>query len=499
MKRSHLKETINLGELLNGINYECDPLLRRLEIKGISLDSRNISKGDLFFAVDGFSQNGNSFIDDALKNGASVILSDKEHKKDKTIFIPNLRWHIGHIASKFYGDPSKSLETFVVTGTNGKTTCVEIISQIGSLLGKKTGYISTIGSSFEGANIYSNSNLTTPSPVDLQRILYEMRAEDVELVAIEASSHGLDQFRLNGIEIDVGILTSFSHDHLDYHIGMDLYARAKLRLFTEFNPKIAILSGKAVKEPVFKEEMKRLNWPPKNTRTKVIFLDHEKVAPEIQGQRDFQGRVMVWSETSEFSLDTISNSLAFNVKCALSAFEARGYDLKNVNHLLHRLKFPKGRMEEIELSSKDKCYVDYAHTPQALDNSLWSIANALPHHKIWCVFGCGGDRDGKKRPEMALTAEALANHVIVTNDNPRTENELMIIKEITLGFKSDTSYEVILDRKEAIYYCLRKIAKSADSNVLLIAGKGHEEYQEINGKKIPFSDTEVVNSFKNYL
>ena len=159
----------------------------------------------------------------------------------------------------------------------------------------------------------------------------------------------------------------------------------------------------------------------------------------------------------------------------------------------------KGIMEEIELSSKDKCYVDYAHTPQALDGSLWSIKNALPLHKIWCVFGCGGDRDGKKRPEMALTPEALANHVIVTNDNPRTENELMIIKEITLGFKSDTSYEVILDRKEAIYYCLRKIAKSADSNVLLIAGKGHEEYQEINGKKIPFSDTEVVNSFKNYL
>ena len=364
-----------------------------------------------------------------------------------------------------------------------------------NLLGKKTGYISTIGSSYEGANIYPKSNLTTPSPIDLQRILYEMRAEEVELVAIEASSHGLDQFRLNGVEVDVGILTSFSYDHLDYHRGMDRYARAKLRLFTEFNPKIAILSGEAVKEPVFEEEMKGLNWPPKNTRTKVIFLDHETVAPDIECQRDSQGRVIVWSETSEFSLDTISKYLAFNVKCALTAFEARGYDLKKVNHLLHRLKFPKGRMEEIELSSKDKCYVDYAHTPQALSGSLWSITNALPLHNIWCVFGCGGDRDKKKRPEMAQIAESLANHVIVTNDNPRTEDEDKIIMEITSGFESETSYKVILDRKEAIYYCLSKIAKSTDNNVLLIAGKGHEEYQEINGKRTPFSDKEVVESY----
>ena len=232
-----------------------------------------------------------------------------------------------------------------------------------------------------------------------------------------------------------------------------------------------------------------------NYKTKVIFLDHQIVTPEIQGKRDSQGRVKVCSETSEFSLDTISNSLAFNVKCALSAFEARGYDLKNVNHLLHRLKFPKGRMEEIELSYKDKCFVDYAHTPQALYDSLWSILDVFPHHNIWCIFGCGGDRDEKKRPLMAELAEARADHIVVTNDNPRTENELKIIMEITSGFRSETSYKVILDRKEAIYYCLNKIAKSNKSNVLLIAGKGHEEYQEINGKRIPFSDKEVVESY----
>jgi len=489
MKESEFKKTISIKELLKGIDYECGSFLKESVVTGISLDSRNISKGDLFFAVDGFNQNGNTFIDDALKNGAAVILSDKEHKKDRIIFIPNLRWHIGYIASRFYGDPSKSLEIFAVTGTNGKTTCVEIISQIGNLLGKKTGYISTIGSSYEGANLDSELNLTTPSPVDLQRILCEMRAGEVELVAIEASSHGLDQFRLNGIEIDVGILTSFSHDHLDYHKGMDHYARAKLRLFTEFNLKVAILSGKSIKEPVFEEEMKKLNWPSKNTRTKVIFLDQNGM------EYDSQGRVIVRDETSEFSLDTISKYLALNVKCALSAFEARGYDLKKVNHLLHRLKFPKGRMEEIELSYKDKCFVDYAHTPQALYDSLWSILDVFPHHNIWCIFGCGGDRDEKKRPLMAELAEARADHIVVTNDNPRTENELKIIMEITSGFRSETSYKVILDRKEAIYYCLNKIAKSNKSNVLLIAGKGHEEYQEINGKRIPFSDKEVVESY----
>lgn len=506
MKESQFKKTIRINELLKGITYRCDSSLRESTIKGISLDSRKVSKDYLFFAVDGFSQNGNSFINEALKNGASVILSDEEHNSDKIIFIPNLRWHIGYIASRFYGDPSKGLETFVVTGTNGKTTCVESIAQIGNLLGKRTGYISTIGCFLEGVNLNSKSSLTTPSPVDLQRILYEMKDKEIELVAIEASSHGLDQFRLNGVEIDVGILTSFSHDHLDYHKGMDHYAKAKLKLFTELSPKIAILSEKAVAEPVFEQEMKRLNWPSKNTRTKVIYLDTNVM------EHNSQGKVGVWGETCEFGLDTISKSLALNVKCALSAFEAKGYDLNKVNHLLHRLKFPKGRMEEIELSPKDKCFIDYAHTPQALGASLESIQeafsafdNKVDHIKIgevsnpdiWCIFGCGGERDKKKRPLMAEIAEAMADHVVVTNDNPRKENKHKIIEEIASGFRSKTSFKVILDRKEAIYYCLNKIAISNKSNVLLIAGKGHEEYQEVNDKKIPFSDKDVVDYYKN--
>ena len=169
-------------------------------------------------------------------------------------------------------------------------------------------------------------------------------------------------------------------------------------------------------------------------------------------------------------------------------------------------------MEEIELSSKDKCFVDYAHTPHALTASLESIREAfssfdnrmgqinmgeVSNPNIWCIFGCGGDRDREKRPLMAEIAETMADHIVITNDNPRTENEDKIIMEITSGFRSETSYKVILDRKEAIYYCLNKIAKSSDSNVLLITGKGHEEYQEVNNKKIPFSDKDVVDSFKN--
>ena len=232
MKNSQIK--ISIDELLKGITYKCKSPIRESIIRGISIDSRNVTKDYLFFAVNGFSQNGNSFITQALDNGASIVLSDEKHNNDKIIFIPNLRWHIGNIASRFYGNPSKELETFVVTGTNGKTTCVEIISQIGKFLGKRTGYISTIGSFYEGKHLESgSSSLTTPGPLELQRTLREMKDQEVELVAIEASSHGLDQFRLNGVDVDVGILTSFSHDHLDYHKEMECYAGAKLKLFTE--------------------------------------------------------------------------------------------------------------------------------------------------------------------------------------------------------------------------------------------------------------------------
>ena len=505
MKNSQIK--ISIDELLKGITYKCKSPIRESIIRGISIDSRNVTKDYLFFAVNGFSQNGNSFITQALDNGASIVLSDEKHNNDKIIFIPNLRWHIGNIASRFYGNPSKELETFVVTGTNGKTTCVEIISQIGKFLGKRTGYISTIGSFYDGKHLESgSSSLTTPGPLELQRTLREMKDQEVELVAIEASSHGLDQFRLNGVDVDVGILTSFSHDHLDYHKEMECYAGAKLKLFTELSPKLAILNEQAIKEPIFNKEMKRLNWPSKNTKTKVIFLDANRM------EYDSQGKIKVLNETGEFSLDTISKSLALNVKCALSAFENKDYHLSKVNHLLHTLKFPKGRMEEIELSPKDRCYVDYAHTPHALSVSLESLKEAfstinvnsfknrkreISNPDIWCIFGCGGNRDKEKRPLMAEIAEAKADHVIVTNDNPRKESEHKIVEDIISGFKSNNSFKVILDRRKAINYCLDKIDKNNKSNLLLIAGKGHEEYQEVGDKKIPFSDKGIVEFFKS--
>ena len=241
--------------------------------------------------------------------------------------------------------------------------------------------------------------------------------------------------------------------------------------------------------------MTSLNWPSKNIKTKVIYLDTKEL------KRNVKGKVGLKIDGSLIWLNTISKPLASNVICALSAFEARGYDLQKVNHLLNNLKFPYGRMEEIELSKKDKCFIDYAHTPQALKASLVSIKEAFSSAeeklKIWCIFGCGGERDNKKRPLMAKIAERIAHHTVITYDNPRLENENKIIKEITLGFRDKTSFKVILKRKEAIYYCLRKIAKSKEINILLIAGKGHEEFQEINNKKIPFSDKDIVNSFKN--
>ena len=196
-----------------------------------------------------------------------------------------------------------------------------------------------------------------------------------------------------------------------------------------------------------------------------------------------------------FSLNTISRPLASNVICAIASFTTKGFNLDKVYPLLESLDFPQGRMELIPLSKKDNCFIDYAHTPEALENSLLELRDSFKDVKIWCVFGCGGDRDKTKRPQMGKIAERLSDFLVITNDNPRTENEMNIINAISRGLKNNSIVKIIPNRKEAIFFCLREIRESKESNVLLIAGKGHESYQDILGRKFPFNDHEEVKEF----
>jgi len=496
MKNSKYK-SISAGDLLGGTLKQIDNFIKKTKVRGVALDSRKVSKDYLFFALKGNVQDGNNFIEDALTRGASMILSDNEKQKHpKIIFVPDLRKLVGQISSIFFGEPSRKLRTFIVTGTNGKTSCVEMISRIGNLIGKRSGYISTIGVSFNGVDIERDSTLTTPDPVDLQKTFFDMTIAKTEQVAVEASSHGLDQSRLYGTKIDTAVLTSFSHDHLDYHSNLKEYSMAKKKLFTELNPEISILNiDNHLGREIF-QELKR-----KDKKSKVFTISQNEEADFVYKFHRCTGEsLMVNLNTPKgseiFSLNTFSRALASNVISALAALQCSDYDLSKVYPLLKEVKFPEGRMELINLSPKDKCFIDFAHTPDALEASLLELNDTF-RANIWCLFGCGGERDKAKRPLMGKIAEKFSDHLIITSDNPRSENEMEIINQIASGIQHKSSINKIVDREEAIRFCLNEITKSKQKNILLIAGKGHEKYQEKLGNRLPFSDRKIVNSFIN--
>ncbi len=495
---------IRLDDLLSGLTKENLGNFKNLLIKGISLDSRQIGEGFLFCALTGEKANGNHFIEEAFKKGAVFCLTDSKefvfHLSDPNldpsiIYLKDLKKNLGVISSRLFNDPSKNLETFAVTGTNGKTSCVELISQIAQLIDYQCGYISTIEVSFDGKAVNHSSLLTTPDPISLQRYFHQMVKENTQQVAFEVSSHGLDQHRVDGTSIDTAILTSFSQDHLDYHKNIKNYKEAKKKLFYELKPKNIILNTDNI---LGKEIYKDLQTTNKSCS---YFSVSSEVGADFKysfsrsTNRYIDVSLNTPKKNVKFSLNTISRPLASNAVCAVAALISRGFDLDKVYPKLKDLKFPKGRMDLINLSKKDMCFIDYAHTPEALETSLNELKDAYKEHKLWCIFGCGGERDKDKRPKMGKIAESISDFLIVTNDNPRSENELDIIKDIQKGIKNKKKVKFINSRKEAISYCLNKIKASGESNILLISGKGHEDYQDILGKRIKFSDHQQVKDF----
>ena len=495
MTTNHIDVT-RLDELLKGFPSVDLNQLENLKISGISLDSRKIKKGFLFCALKGEKVDGNDFIEEAFKRGAVFCLTDNKNSTHliNTFYIHDLRKHLGVISSKFYDHPSNKLKAFAVTGTNGKTSCVSFISQIAKLLNSQCGHISTIDISINGKDLESSS-LTTPESIELQKYFSEMVRVESSLVAFEASSHGLEQYRLTGTSIDTAILTSFSCDHLDFHKTINNYKKAKKRLFTELKPKNIILNiDNILGEEIYKELIKE------KESCKFFSVSEEKDADfQYSFSRNKKGKIEVKLKTLEkevlFKLNTVSRPLASNVICALAAFLSSGFNLDGVYQNLEKLTFPKGRMDLIKLDEKNKCYIDYAHTPEALETSLIELREAYKESKIWCVFGCGGERDKEKRPKMGELAELLSDFLVITNDNPRMENELQIIEEITGGMKEKKRCKIIPDRRKAILHCINEMKTHKSKNILLIAGKGHEEYQDILGKKIQLSDHNLVKDF----
>ena len=473
--------------------FTLDKNLENLPISSLSLDSRKLSLNGIFFAMKGKNQDGNKFIDEAFKKGASIILSDQQNiSRGNIIYVPKIREYLGTLSSRLHGHPTKKLKVFCVTGTNGKTSCVEAISNLLSLSGISCGYLSTIGVSIDGMEKIEDSYLTTPDSIYLQKVFAQMVREEVNYVALEVSSHGLSQSRIYGTEVDTAILTSFSQDHMDFHKSKKNYELAKRTLFVKYNPNNVILNiDNSFGFKLYKEL---------KVSSEDVFSvsQHHSADFVVDFKRRQDGSLEAFLESSfgsgSFLLKTVSRDIASNVICAFASLLIKGFKFDDLSSASEKLSFPVGRMELHRINKKNSCFVDFAHTPEALSSSLTELKYAFKG-KLWCIFGCGGERDSVKRPIMGAIAENLSDEVIITNDNPRNENEDKIIKEILSGMKDPKKAQIIKDRKKAIDKCLTQILGSGEENILLIAGKGHEKYQHIGGRKYSFSDNEVVLAF----
>lgn len=486
---------------LTGPDFPFEELLPLIEIAHtLTSDSRLAKPGVIFAAYPGEDGDGRDWIRDALSRGASGLIWDPENYHDMPeewpvphLAVPGLRWEISRIASFFYGDPSWEMKTIGVTGTNGKTSCTHWIAQALTAAHIPCGLVGTLGAGLMGA--LEPTGFTTPTPIELQAGLMGLKKKGAAAVALEVSSHGLAQGRVDGVHFDIALFTNLSHDHLDYHGTLEAYGEAKSLLFHAADLRKAVINvdeafGLSLYQSLVAKGIPALAFSTKQepiTGGKEIFCSYLKVN---QSGSQFDLRLpdgeVIGVKTDLIGLFNVSNLVG-----VAAVLLELGIPVKQLPQLLSELKAPPGRMQYFENSKGIKVVIDFAHTPDALGRVLDTLRIGLPKDKrLFCVFGCGGDRDQTKRPKMGAVAEEKADVIILTNDNPRSENPIQILQDISKGMLFNP-YGIMLDRKLAI---TQAILLAQPGEVILVAGKGHENYQEINDKKIPFSDEEVVKS-----
>ena len=456
-------------------------------IKNITADSRKVAQGSLFLAYPGEKIDGRGFIADAIKNGASAVLWDLEDFSwpaewtVENIGIKNLRLQAGNIAAQFYKKPSSKLWTIGVTGTNGKTSITQWLSQCFNYLNRKTAVIGTLGNGF--SEQLSETSNTTPDAILLQWMLADYLKQGAEVVALEVSSHGLHQGRVNGVEFDIAILSNLSRDHLDYHSTLEEYAAAKRRLFDIIGLKTSILNCDDDFGLQIEEDLKHAG------ATVVTYgIEHGDVrATKLHFEDAYFSFVADTPQgKAEVRANLIGRFNVYNVLAVLATLLTSNVSLKDAVEAISHIQSAPGRMQQLGGDKLPMVVVDYAHTPDALEKVLNTLKAQKKHGaKLICVFGCGGNRDAGKRELMGKIASDLADAVVVTSDNPRHENKRKIINEILQGMQGN--YLIEQDRAKAIKVGIFA-AKSGD--IVLIAGKGHEQYQEIKDKKHHFSDLE---------
>ena len=447
---------------------------------GITQNSKEVQEGWIFVAIKGSSVDGHQFVKEALERGAFLVFVEKDVgiEDSRIVKVEDTRKVLGELASQFFKEPSHSLKVVGVTGTNGKTTTTHLIESILNKANTPTGLMGTIYYRL-GEKIYEYEGRTTPDPIKWHQTLKQMLEDGAKAVVAEISSHALDQRRIWGTKFFITVFTNLSQDHLDYHGTMENYFKAKLRLFKEYEYDFAITNlDDPYGQRVFEElKQKALTY---GKKADLSILDFET---SLQGSRlkvQWQGR------TFEFFSNLRADFQAYNLSSAILVGFLFGLDKEIIQEGVKQVIVP-GRFETF---SKDEklAIVDYAHTPDALEKVLIT-AKRLTKGKLWVVFGAGGNRDKTKRPLMGSVAERWADMVVVTSDNPRWEEPEEIIDDILKGIKNLDKVVVQKDRREAIKFALQS-AKEGD--VVLIAGKGHEDYQEIKGVKYPFRDQYVI-------
>lgn len=468
--------------------YSTKNTIEHMHIQHIQMDHRKIKAGDMFVCIKGFTVDGHQFAEDAVKNGATVIVAEKELDIDGAIVIQvaDTTRALAMLASKFYQYPTTQFPLIGITGTNGKTTTTYILEKIFNQHQQKTGLIGTIQVKI-GEKTHAIKN-TTPDALQLQHIFKEMVDENVDIAMMEVSSHALDLGRVFGCDFDIAVFTNLSQDHLDYHTDMEDYLRAKTLLFTGLGnhytekPKYAVLNA----DDVHSEKIK------KSTAQPIMTYGFENSADVMATDITYQ------LGSTTFTLVTPSGNIAitspligkFNVYNMLAASTVAlllDIPLQTIKEALEHLDGVDGRFQQVSIGQKYAVIVDYAHTPDSLENVLQTIKE-FAKGNIYVVVGTGGDRDRTKRPLMANVAIEYGDRAIFTSDNPRTEEPSAILADMTTGITGD-NYTVIENRKDAIHHAINL---AANGDIILIAGKGHETYQEINGVRYDFDDREIA-------
>lgn len=464
-----------------------------LTLTKLTADSRQVSAGSVFVAYPGEAKDGRDYIEQAVKQGASVVLWEQQNFAWDTSLqvanqgIANLKHKIGEIASEFYGLPSEKLWVIGVTGTNGKTTCSHWLAQAFSQLSKKVAVVGTLGNGILDANMPLSATLnTTPDPILLHEMLAAYVQQQANVVAMEVSSHGLDQGRVNGVQFDVAVFTNLTRDHLDYHGDMAAYAAAKKKLFDWKDLKHVVLNIDDAFGAQLAEELRVKN---KAVMTYGLSSNADIYAEHLSmTERGITMQVNTPFGLAHLTAEVLGEFNAYNLLAVLTTLLVSDVSLQVAVDAVSKVKPVAGRMQQYGGGKMPLVVIDYAHTPDALAQVLKSL-RPQTKGELTCVFGCGGDRDQGKRPLMAKVSSDLADHVVITSDNPRNESPAAIIEAVVSGAGSNA--KVIEDRAQAI---VLSIKQARPGDVVLVAGKGHENYQEIAGVKYPFSDADVVKS-----